>query len=330
MKLQLLEFLVCSDCNRSLDLSGNTCREGEELVKGTLTCRGCKRCFPVLKGVPRFVPDTNYADSFGLQWNRFATTQQDSLNRTEIFRGRWNRIIGEGPEVTKGKVVLDAGCGAGPFIELISDYAQEILAVDLSSAVDACYELHGKKSNVHVIQGDLFHLPLRDGIADLIYAIGVLQHTPDPLRAFMGILSKAKPGGMVIIWNYPYRWWRWLTPRAWWRMWVSRLSPRTTYDFIRIYTPIALGLRRLARKVPVVGRKLQKIIFVCDYEEIYPELSEVQLYEWALLDTYDSLATRYENCLPDEAYIEIATKSGFTLYSRGIDGKGPVLRFQRN
>ena len=158
----------------------------------------------------------------------------------------------------------------------------------------------------------------------------MLQHTPDPLAAFASVVTKTRQDGRVVIWNYEYRWWNWLTPRFWWRTVIPHLSPQQAYEFIRIYAPIALGLRRLARKIPYLGRKLQKFIFLCDYEEIYPELNEAQLYEWALLDTYDSLATRYENCLPAQAYIRKGTAMGFPLSGQGTDGSsGSALRFQK-
>ena len=49
-------------------------REGDFLVSGA------GRRFPVIRGVPRFVPSDSYAGSFGYQWNRFARTQLDSAS----------------------------------------------------------------------------------------------------------------------------------------------------------------------------------------------------------------------------------------------------------
>jgi hypothetical protein len=43
-----------------------------------------------------------------------------------------------------------------------------------------------------------------------------------------------------------------------------------------------------------MGRTLKRLIPVADYTGIYP-LSDQQLREWALLDTFDMLAPEYDN-----------------------------------
>ena len=46
--------------------------------------------------------------------------------------------------------------------------------------------------------------------------------------------------------------------------------------------------------VPLVGRGLKRIVPVADYTGRFP-LSDQQLKEWALLDTFDMLAPTYDN-----------------------------------
>ena len=87
-------------------------------------------------GIPRFVADDGYAESFGEQWNRWRRVQLDSvtgkpLSRARLFEGtRW-------PEDLAGETVLEVGCGAGRFTEVLLDAGAEVWAVDASSAVDA-------------------------------------------------------------------------------------------------------------------------------------------------------------------------------------------------
>ena len=48
----------------------------------------CGDVYPITKGVPRFVPQDAYAQSFGYQWNWFRTVQLDSINKSsESERG---------------------------------------------------------------------------------------------------------------------------------------------------------------------------------------------------------------------------------------------------
>lgn len=49
----------------------------------------------------------------------------------------------------------------GSFVEVAAENAGEVIAVDLSLAVEACYNNDGQKQNVHVIQADLFNLPIK-------------------------------------------------------------------------------------------------------------------------------------------------------------------------
>jgi hypothetical protein len=84
---------------------------------GALLCdKGCR--FPVIRGIPRFVSDDLYASSFGLQWNTFRKTQLDSCTGTTISKDRLTRILG-GLDWLDGKTVLEAGCGAGRFSEVL-------------------------------------------------------------------------------------------------------------------------------------------------------------------------------------------------------------------
>ena len=56
----------------------------------------------------------------------------------------------------KGKWILDVGCGAGRFAEIAASSGANIIALDYSSAVDACRKNLKEYKNVHVIQGDIY------------------------------------------------------------------------------------------------------------------------------------------------------------------------------
>jgi SAM-dependent methyltransferase len=55
---------------------------------------------------------------------------------------------------------------------------------------------------VLILRGDLLRPPLADGSFDQIYSIGVLDHTPDPRRAFLALARLLTPGGRIAIWVY--------------------------------------------------------------------------------------------------------------------------------
>jgi hypothetical protein len=63
----------------------------------------------------------------------------------------------------------------------------------------------GGHGNVHIVQADIFDLPLRHAVFDLIFSIGVLHHTPGTKSALSKLISLLNQIGIVGIWFYP-RW----------------------------------------------------------------------------------------------------------------------------
>ena len=108
-----------------------------EIEQGTLV-DSAGHSFPILHGIPRFVPASNYASSFGYQWNKYAELQLDSKNGTTFSKDRFFSIT-EWPKADLlGARVLDVGCGAGRVSEVVLRAGAHVVAVDLSQAVEAC------------------------------------------------------------------------------------------------------------------------------------------------------------------------------------------------
>jgi len=183
MRLKLLDVLACPKCQRSL-----TCRVDEhgkdgEITAGILSCEGCGQEYPITAGIPRFVALDNYAASFGYQWNRFKSEQIDSVNGTKLSAKRFYSETGWTKEWLQDKWILDAGCGAGRFIDVASDSGAEVVGLDISNAIDAAKANLAGRNNVHFVQASIYEPPFLDAAFDGLYCIGVIQHTPDPPAA---------------------------------------------------------------------------------------------------------------------------------------------------
>ena len=139
---------------------------------------GCD--FPVEGGVTRCVASQRYAGGFGLQWNAFRQTQLDSATGATISRDRLTRILGGSLEPVAGRLVLEVGCGAGRFTEVLLDAGARVVAVDLSSAVDADFANNGHHPDLAIWQADVTALPFASGQFDAVVAVGMVQHTPSP------------------------------------------------------------------------------------------------------------------------------------------------------
>ncbi|APW60873.1 class I SAM-dependent methyltransferase [Paludisphaera borealis] len=135
--------------------------------------------------------------AYSLQWNRFR------IIRDAEDRATFANRTGFGDADLAGKFVLDGGCGMGRYLRVAAGRgARLIVGIDLSQAVDAARELTAGLAEVAIARGDLLRPPFAAGSFDLIYSIGVIDHTPDPRSAFLELARLLKPGGRIAIWIY--------------------------------------------------------------------------------------------------------------------------------
>lgn len=201
-----------------------------EITEGLLVCAACEKTYPIINGVPRFLPDelqrevvdrypnffvkyeskvsghlsksqqdkigklkAQTMSSFGYEWNEFA--EYDAQNFLEL-------IYPVKPEYFSGKLGLDCGCGAGRHTEQAVMFGAEMIAMDLSWAVDASYKKNLPRAEAMVVQCDVFNLPFKPTRFDFIYSLGVLHHTTNPPKSFDSLVPLLKPGGGIMVWIY--------------------------------------------------------------------------------------------------------------------------------
>ncbi len=203
MKLRLLQYLACPACGGAIRLLSAARKRDEEVLDGELDCEACERRYPIVRGVPRFadtskieVDKSATAANFGWEWQHFA---QDDARYGEQFLG-W--IAPVKPNFFQNKVVLEGGCGKGRHTQLAARWgARDIIGIDLSAAVEVAYAATREIKNAHIIQADIYNLPLRQ-VFDYAFSVGVLHHLPRPREGFMALAAKVKPGGHLSAWVY--------------------------------------------------------------------------------------------------------------------------------
>lgn len=194
-----------------------------DIVEGELRCRGCRQAFPIRNSVPRFVDFHDQRDeladikqqtkkNFGYEWlyyDRHGLDQHGKQDRVDVQRTvtierrifHKKALIDDDREF-RDKLVLDAGCGNGRYLYQTHLLGAEVIGVDISDSVEAAEKNLSKFPNAHVIQADLFHLPLKDHIFDRVFSIGVLMHTGNSRQAFSSIARKLKRDCIITVHVY--------------------------------------------------------------------------------------------------------------------------------
>jgi SAM-dependent methyltransferase/uncharacterized protein YbaR (Trm112 family) len=231
MKRRVLEIVRCPNC-RELLLCSDIGREepSGEIIEGQLKCKN-DHVFPIIGGIPRLLPPDMLAETLQTFHSReqalqsadqTESSQERSVVRRTLrsFSYQWNVFSEMYPHWEanfrsyfeplvqmrdfEGKLVLDAGCGFGRHAYYASKMGAEVVAIDLSEAVEAAYRNTRSIGDVHVVQADIYNLPL-EAQFDLVYCVGVLQHVPDPPVAFGNLAKMLKLGAGVFIWVYGKR-----------------------------------------------------------------------------------------------------------------------------
>lgn len=331
--MRLPPELACPRHGVALEAGG--AERAEEAA--ALRCqRGC--AFPVRGGVPRFVPSSDYASAFGLQWNRYRRTQLDSYTRTTISRDRLARCLGGSVDVVRGRNVLEVGCGAGRFTEVLLDAGARVFACDLSEAVAANLANCGGREGYFICQADALALPAARGAFDFVVALGMLQHTPSPEATIAALADFVKPGGTLALDHYRpsaalARLVHPLTPRAVLRQLLLRLPEQAAFRATQVIARTLLPLHRLLwRRGALVGRARavwRRLSPVYDYYDLHPELGE-HLVEWAMLDTHDGLTDRHKHLRTPDEIARALRAAGLEVVECQRGGNGVEARARRS
>lgn len=320
MKRDLLDLLACPFCaaETRLELSCAT-EAGDEILTGELHCASCARAFPVIGGIPRFVAASeNYSENFAFEWRRWGHVQVDRLAGHDLSRQRFLADSRWPPEWLAGKLVLDAGCGAGRFSDAAAELGARVIAVDLSGAVDAARantRHHG--GGVEVVQASLFRLPFRRETFDGIFCMGVIQHTPDPRTVMAALPAYLKAGGRLAYNFYEIDWRTRFQPLKYaLRRVTPRLGHATNERLALILTLLFFPLSWLFSHVRFI-RFVNVMLPICAMHD--RRLSLRQQFVWTWLDTFDWYSPRYEirqvhssvaALLRDAGLIEVESQPG--------------------
>jgi SAM-dependent methyltransferase len=139
-------------------------------------------------------------------------------------------------------------------------------------------------------------MPFNPNFFDKAFCFGVLQHTPDPKKAFFCIVESLKPGGQIVSDIYVKDIIHWLLhPKYWVRPFTRKKNPQDLYKILKNYIDLMWPLAKVIRKIPIVGSPINQRLLIADPSKKLPNAPDAILKEWAYLNTFDMLSPMYDS-----------------------------------
>lgn len=319
------------------DVCGHDLNQGE----GELRCAACSRSVPIVRAIPRFLSSKTHA-SFALEWKRFADVQLDSRNGTTESRDRLVSQSQLRPEDFVDRQVLEVGCGAGRFTELLLAFGARVTAVDYSEAIEACTTSNAgaiTDGRLKVAQADVFALPFRDRSFDIVVGYGMLQHTGAPRKALECLWEMVAPGGLLLVDRYQLDVRHFLPIKYALRPFTRTMEPEKLLELVeRVCGALVPIERRLLRLAQAGGaRRLIRYVLARAPNSTYPLNLELRgvlapaiAYRWSILDTFDQYAPRYDlPCTASQWRAQVSALAEGQVVHLGTSGQGNVAVLRR-
>lgn len=90
---------------------------------------------------------------------------------------------------------LDVGCGAGTLMRAAAARGWQVVGTEVAAGAIAA----GRAAGFDVRQGELDDLPLPEGGFDVVSAVEVLEHVPDPAGLLAAAAPLMRPGGALYL-----------------------------------------------------------------------------------------------------------------------------------
>ena len=256
--------------------------------------------YPIVKGIPRFVGEDNYAQAFGKQWNCFPKTQLDSHTGLSLSEDRLARCMRGELSNLAGKIVLEAGSGAGRFTEILLKQGAIVHSFDYSNAVEANAANNGQHPALTLVQADIRKIPFRRSYYDYVVCLGVLQHTPDPEESIQSLWERVKPGGALVIDHYRWKLRNYMPPPIGvagilYRRIILKLPLEKQFPVVKKIFDFWFPVIWRFRDSKIIQFFISRLSPIVMYYPHFGLRDKDMYYEWMLLDTHDAMTDTYKH-----------------------------------
>lgn len=109
-------------------------------------------------------------------------------------------------QLTQGKRVLDAACGTGYGADILSKYAQEVHAIDISDDAIKYAQDNYKKENLNFKVADIENLPFKDNYFDIVVSFETIEHVnKEKQKNFLSEIKRVLKDDGILIMSTPNR-----------------------------------------------------------------------------------------------------------------------------
>jgi len=100
----------------------------------------------------------------------------------------------------KACMVLDAGCGTGILFSYVADKARTIVGLDVSKkTLIKAKERAKDHANVYLVCADVDNMPVEDRVFDRVFAMTLIQNTPNPAETLNQIRRVATDNALIVV-----------------------------------------------------------------------------------------------------------------------------------
>lgn len=230
MNKETLDLFACDKCSNGFHIEVYEKDSANYISEGIIKCKQCKLWYPIYDGIPNFLPshlaDKSRRDSFSEKWRinfEEATTPIDcessndkklqidffdadthiydeNMENTPFWKANdWNCLKEWLPNLGKGDLLLDVGCGSGRASIPFAKNGVKVIGLDISQQMvlraKRKSEKLGIKDHVDYVVGDSENLPFKQNSFDAVLAFGVLHHVPAPQKMLQQMSKVLKNDG---------------------------------------------------------------------------------------------------------------------------------------
>jgi SAM-dependent methyltransferase len=149
---------------------------------------------------------------------RLADRELWHLTETRAFFGAraaaWDAKFGDdGPAyaaavtrmgIEPGAIAVDVGCGTGRALAALRRAVGArgtVIGIDITPQMLAAARSRGRDRSALLVLGDARRLPLRDSVADAVFAAGLLAHLPVMTAGLAELSRVCRPGGRLALFH---------------------------------------------------------------------------------------------------------------------------------